>query len=146
VLAFLAGIGTKNRALIRDVTVREWPSGQGTSKGHIAAAFALMADCVHLRRLFFDCHFHSHDSVKGGADRLFRDGHWFFEAFGAAHGRPDAVLDVLCFSEKNWKDCWWNRNARVPHEKNVKVLRERLAGLLKSSQPQKGRKKAKSSR
>jgi hypothetical protein len=96
---FLANIGTKNRALVRDVTIREWSYGRGTFKAHVGAAFTLLADCTNLRRLFIDCDFSWGRTTRQMASALYRDGHFFFEAFGDANGKRSAVVDILRFSQ-----------------------------------------------
>jgi hypothetical protein len=144
----LAGMSTATRARVRDVTIREWSEG-GALGAQVGAAFALLADCVNLRRLFFDCEMWWYRGASRGAEDLYRDGHWFFEAFGAHAGRRrDAVLDVLVFSEKNWKNCW-ARGAQGTSEEKERILRNRLGGLLKNAGPpkkKKGRKTGKASR
>jgi hypothetical protein len=143
---WLGAIGSANRRFVRDVTIREWSGGRGVYKAHIGAAFALLADCMNLKRLFFDFEFLAwHRSVRAGAESLFREGHWFFEAYGAANGgRKDAVLDVLCFGERNYKNAWWGQGGKATsHEENVEGMKERLGQLLNRDGKRKGRKTVK---
>lgn len=144
----LAGISTATRARVRDVTIREW-SDNGVLGAQVGAAFALLADCIHLRRLHLDCEMWWYRGASRGAEDLYRDGHWFFEAFGLHAGRRDAVLDVLVFSEKNWKNCY-ARGALGTSEEKERILRNRLGVLLKNAGPlkkkKKGRKTAKALR
>jgi hypothetical protein len=136
---FLANIKTKNRALVRDVTIREWSYGRGTFKAHVGAAFTLLADCTNLRRLSIDCDFSWGRTARQMASALYRDGHFFFEAFGDANGKKSAVVDILRFSKHTLEHVQYGTSA----EDAEKELREALKKKLIKAGPRRYRRSAK---
>lgn len=63
------------------------------------------------------------------ARQIYRDGHFFFEHFGAANGGKDAAIDVLEVSDSNF-DKWYNRTENKPPEENQKDFEAELRKLL----------------
>ena len=91
--AFLATIGPKNRATIKDLTINGW----GYSRTHKTLnfpAFTLLVGAVNLTRLSLDCVI-----SWGGPDRkakqLYRDGFHWLEAVGVKKGKFDAAVDMI---------------------------------------------------
>ena len=91
--AFLATIGPKNRATIKDLTINGW----GYSRAHKALnfpAFTLLVGAVNLTRLSLDCVI-SWGGVDRKAKQLYRDGFHWLEAVGVAKGKFDAAVDMI---------------------------------------------------
>ena len=99
---FLAAIGPSNRLQVTDLTVNAWGTGRGTHKAMNVAALTILAGCTNLKSIYLDCRIGWVRAPKQLALQLYRDGHYFFEAYGAANGRKDAAVDVLQLSECNY--------------------------------------------
>lgn len=69
--------------------------GRGVHRAHNFAALTSLAECTNIKSLFFDCTLGCHLGPKSLAAQIYRDGHFFLEAYGAAHGRYDAGVDVV---------------------------------------------------
>lgn len=92
---FCAKIGPRNCAALKELVLKEY-GYSGVSKAMNYAAFTMLASAgaVNLTRLYLDCSVHA----VGGkmlARQLMRDGHFWFDAVGAAKGKRDAAVDVL---------------------------------------------------
>jgi len=96
---FIAAIGSK-RPLVTNLTIKEWGHGRGAHKAMNFSALTLLAECTNLQTLTLDCHVLDARTGKYLARQIFRDGFRFFEAFGTAHGRKDAALDILKLSDE----------------------------------------------
>lgn len=79
----------------------------GVHKGHNFAALSALSSCTNLKSLYIDCTIGWLRAPKQLARQIFRDGHYFFERFGAANGKYDAAIDVLQFDD-DWQ---FNRHA-----------------------------------
>ena len=92
--AFLAKIGSKNRANITDLTIKGW----GYTKAHKALnhpALTMLVDAVNLRRLHLDCQITWGVNPKRIAKQLYRDGFYWLEAVGTGKGNFDAAVDMI---------------------------------------------------
>lgn len=138
---FIAQIGPYNRELLSDVTIKGWGSGRGVHKGHNFAALTILSTCTNLKTLFIDCTVGWSRPPKQLARQIFRDGHYFLEAFGVANGRYDAAIDVLTFAEE-WQfnkhatagRRWYNYSDNGEHEADPAKRKEfdnELRKLLK---------------
>ena len=117
---FLAAIGPTNRLQLTDVTVRGWGNGRGTHKAMNVAALMMLAGCTNLRIFNLDCRIGWLRQPKHLAQQLYRDGHYFFEAYGAANGKKDAAVEVLQLDSWNFdRDNWfgWRGSADALPEK-----------------------------
>lgn len=63
--------------------------------GHNFAAFNALSGCTNLKSLFFDCDPIYRNTAEKWAQRLYRDGSYFFEAYGAANGGYHAAMDII---------------------------------------------------
>lgn len=99
---FIAAIGPTNRLRISDLTVRGWGSGRGTHKAMNVASLTMLAGCTNLKSFNLDCNIGWLRAPKHLARQIYRDGHYFLEAYGAAHGRKDAAVEVLQLNEWNY--------------------------------------------
>lgn len=99
---FLAAIGPTNRQIVTEIVVKGWGCGRGSHKAMNVAALTSAAECTNLKIFRLDCHVEYYRHPKGTARQLYRDGHYFFERFGAARGRKDAIVDVLQLSDCNF--------------------------------------------
>ncbi|KXT10795.1 hypothetical protein AC579_2977 [Pseudocercospora musae] len=108
-LQFVATIGPYNRKLINDIVVRGWGVGRSVTRGHNFSSLTALAECTNLDSLYFDCdvgHYYQREHKKL-ARQIYRDGHFFLEAYATANGL-DAALKVVQFSERQFAK---NRNA-----------------------------------
>jgi len=116
---FLAAIGS-HRTRLTDLTVKGWGYGRSMRKASNFGALTLLVGNTTLKRLAFECSIGYRYNPKSLARQLYRNGCYFFEAFGAAHGRKDAILDILEVGDANIDDGWhlqWRRgvvNANAP--------------------------------
>lgn len=101
---FIASIGPASRQRITELRVKGWGVGRGTHKAMNVAALTGLADCTNLKKLYFDCDIGYSRRDRDLARQLYRDGHYFFERFGAVNGRRDAILDVLRLSDPNFEN------------------------------------------
>ena len=79
---FLAAIGPTNRLRLSNVTVRSWGHGRGTHKAMNVAALTLLAGCTNLKVFNLDCRIGWLRTPRDLARQLYRDGHYFLEAYG----------------------------------------------------------------
>ncbi|KAK3696068.1 hypothetical protein LTR37_018149 [Vermiconidia calcicola] len=99
---FLAAIGPANRSQVADLTIRAWGTGRGTHKAMNVAALTLLSTCTNLKSFNLDCEIGWLREPKNLARRLYRDGHYFFEAYGVANGKKDAAVEVLGLNQWNF--------------------------------------------
>lgn len=79
------------------------------TRGHNFSSLTALAECTNLDSLYFDCdvgHCYRREHKKL-AGQIYRDGHFFLEAYATANGL-DAALKVVQFSERQFAK---NRNA-----------------------------------
>lgn len=132
---FLAAIGQLNQLILSNVVVKDWGCGRGTHKAMNVAALTSLATCTNLQKLHLDCKIGHQRTPKQLARQIFRDGHYFLEAFGATNGQKDAAVNVLelndCnFDSRNWG---WGRksNNSLPEpEKFKSEFHEEMRKLL----------------
>lgn len=131
---FLAAIGPFNRKVVTDIVVEGWGQGRGTHKAMNVAGLASLADCTNLKSFRLDCWIPWRRQMRDLARQLYRDGHHFFEQFGAANGRKDAVLDVLQLSDNNYDGTagwyWQSGTPTSSVEENKEAFRVELRRLL----------------
>ncbi|KAK0306412.1 hypothetical protein LTR01_006270 [Friedmanniomyces endolithicus] len=97
---FLAAIGS-NRARVTDLTIKGWGDSRGARKMMNFCSFTLLADCTNLKKLFLDCAIGWRRHPEGLARQLYRDGVYFFQAYGAANGSKGAAVDILELNDEN---------------------------------------------
>lgn len=114
---FLAAIGPTNREAVTEIIVEGWGCGRGAHKAMNVAALTSLADCTNLRKLHMDCNVAAYRRPRELARQLYRDGHFFFERFGAVKGKKDAIVDVLQLSENNFdrSGYYWGGNSPTPN-------------------------------
>lgn len=109
---FLAAIGSSNRLILSHIVVKDWGWGRGAHKAMNPAALTALSTCVNLQKLHLDCEVGIRLTPKRLARQIFRDGHYFLEAYGAANGKNDAAIDVIELSDLNLESCYWDRGGR----------------------------------
>ncbi|RMY61079.1 hypothetical protein D0865_01185 [Hortaea werneckii] len=94
--SFLAGIGS-HRAYVRDVLLQQWDYGygRGTKNPMNYAAFPLLGLCTNLRSLTIEKGIGLRTQPEKIAELVYRNAHFFLEAYGMAKGRKDAAVDVI---------------------------------------------------
>jgi hypothetical protein len=132
---FLAAIGPINRLQLSKVTVKGWGNGRGTHKAMNVAALTMLAGCTNLKVFNLDCKIGGLRQPKHLAQQLYRDGHYFFEAYGSANGKRDAAVEVLQLDSWNFdRDNWfgWRRSADLFPERTEfkKLFQAELRKLL----------------
>ena len=132
---FLAAIGPTNRLQLSDVTVRNWGYGRGTHKAMNVAALTMLAGCTNLKTFHLDCKIGYLRTPRDLARQLYRDGHYFLEAYGSANGKRDAAVEVLQLSDWNFDRSnysgWRRPTHTLPEETEFKEkFRAELRRLL----------------
>lgn len=128
--SFLAGIGPRNQQRLINIAIMAWGQS-GVAKGNNHSSMTLLAGATNLKDLNIMCDVGYYSrKPQWIARRLFRDGHWFFEAYGAANGRRDAAVDIVRVSDENFKP-WYHQNVDVDTEKNNKGFKAELRNLLR---------------
>ncbi|KAF2144434.1 uncharacterized protein K452DRAFT_316431 [Aplosporella prunicola CBS 121167] len=123
---FLANTSTRNRALLKDLTVCSFFQ-TSAQKAMNPPAFALLATgALNLNRLFFDCLVALPKRADKAAIRLYRDAYHWLEAVGAAKGRSDAAVDVVAVSDVNYLI-----TDAGDREKEVQSFKDTLGKLLR---------------
>lgn len=122
--SFLAPIGTRNQQRLENIEVMAW-GRSGVSKGNNHAALTLLAGATNLKslKLMCDVSYWSNNPTRI-ANRVFADGHWFLEAYGAANGRKDAAVDILEMDPSNFIHSW------RPNTEDGEVLIQRFKTAL----------------
>jgi hypothetical protein len=125
--SFLAPMGPRNQQRLISIEIMAWGSS-GQAKGHNYSGLTLLAGATNLKSLTFACDVSYWSNQPGRiAARIFRDAHWFFEAYGAANGRKDAAVDILELDKSNFI-CW--RNPSADEATQVERFKTSLRGLL----------------
>lgn len=130
-LNFLAGIGETNRKLVSDLTLRGFGSGRGSHKANNFASLTLLAACVNLKSLYFECKICWHSYSRAGsaswlAKQIYRDAHHFLEAYGSANGRKDAAVDILRFRD------WEYEGTHKTHKQTGDEFKKKFRSTLRS--------------
>lgn len=92
--SFLAGIGS-HRQYVHDVTIQYWGYGRGTKNAMNFAAFPLLGLCTNLTSLTIESGIGFRAKPEKIAELVYRNTHFFLEAYGAAKGRRDAAVDII---------------------------------------------------
>lgn len=131
---FLAAIGPTNRLQLSGVTVRSWGYGRGTHKAMNVAALTLLGGCTNLKVFDLDCQIGHLRTPRDLARQLYRDGHYFLEAYGAANGKKDAAVEVLRLSDWNFDRNnyygWRRPMTTLPEESEFKLKFQAELGRL----------------
>lgn len=127
--SFLAMIGPFNQKRLLNVGIMAWGQS-GVGKGNNHSGMTLLSGATNLKALNLMCDVgYYSNKPQWIARRLFRDGHWFFEAYGAANGRKDAVVDIIHMSDENFKARYY-RNEKGDATKDEQRFRTELSALL----------------
>ena len=134
--AFIASIGPKNCATLRELQINGW----GFSRAHKAInhpAFTILGQAVNLRRLHIKCQIHWGNPTEV-ARQIYRDGHHWFHTLAIAKGRVDAGVDILDIGDQNLGARYqWTNNVRewvksTDEEEKIKQFQAELRKLLKA--------------
>ena len=130
---FLACIGPTNRPQVSNITIKGWGHGRGVEKAMNLAGFALLADCKDLKRLFLDCFMERQSSPQALARYVYRECHFFFEGYGDAHGKKDAAVDILKFSDSCFSNMVVRRTAYWAEDEDLDpALRQKFDDELRT--------------
>lgn len=136
---FLATIGLRNQKRLLNIELKAFATGRRTMPVNYCA-FALLGNATNLKSVKISRH-HSgwYRSPANHAQGLYRDAHFFMEAFGDANGRKDAAVDIFDIAEDNF-DAYhfsvYSRRNRSSERKdlspagNEEVFRNELRRLL----------------
>jgi len=126
--SFLAPMGPRNQQRLSSIEIMAW-GNSGEAKGHNYSGLTLLAGATNLKSLRITCDVSYWSNQPGRiAARVFRDGHWFFEAYGAANGRKDAAVDILELDKSNFVH--WYRAQPTDMSVSVERFKVSLRGLL----------------
>jgi hypothetical protein len=126
--SFLATIGHGNQQRLTNIEVKSW-GHSGVGKGNNHASLTLLAGATNLKSLSLSCDVSYYSNKPGRiAARVFGDAHRFLEAYGAAHGKKDAAVDILKLDESNFAD--WGQSRVADADVLLVHFRTALRGLL----------------
>lgn len=123
---FLAAIGHRNQQRLHTVKILNWGSRTAASKALNRTGLTMLAGATNLQALVIDCHVHGRNASKMAQD-LYRDGHHFLGAFGAANGSKDAAVDIIELSDVNFPV--YNKGSK---EEQIKVFEKVLRSFAKT--------------
>lgn len=132
---FLVGIGPRNQQRLRRIEVKSFCTGRNT-RAINHCAFMSLAGATNLKTLILNNYEFRHcSSPKGLARSIYSNAHSFLEAYGAAHGRKDAAIDIIELDEDLFDSFYSYRRhvdaAKQPtFEENQAVYRAELCRLL----------------
>jgi len=132
---FLTLIGPRNQKRLHCIDLKSFCTGRNT-KAVNHCAFASLATVTNLKTLRLNriyCGYYA--SAKGLARSLYSDAHFFLEAYGTAHGRWDAAIDIIELNEDTFKSFHSYRqklavDKQPSSEENRAVFRAELGHLL----------------
>jgi hypothetical protein len=128
---FIATISPFNRLQLSTIVLQSWGEGRGVYKAMNFASLTLLAACTNLKELKFDCSIVWDRNPKRTARHVYRNGHFFLEAFTMANGK-DAAVKVLNFgSESFGRSGYSSVNTEDDREKLDEEFRDELKALLK---------------
>ena len=134
---FLAAIRPSNRLQLSELVIKGWGNGRGTHKAMNFCAMTILADCINLKSLNLDCNIGWFRSPQQLAGQIYRDGHYFLEAYGTANGGKDVGVKVLKLSNWNYdRDNWsrWRQSQSLPKlDEFKKQFQAELTRLLMSA-------------
>lgn len=134
---FLATIGHRNQQRLVSIDLKTFAYGRRKMPVN-HCAFALLGGATNLKSIKMP-------SNRGGwyggplhhAQGIYRDMHFFLEAFGDANGRKDAAVDIMQISEDNFEgyygSSWRRRRSKDPEgspSENERTFKTELRRLL----------------
>lgn len=126
--SFLAPMGPRNQQRLTSIEIMAWGKS-GEKQGHNYSGLTLLSGATNLKSLRITCDVSYWSNQPGRiAARIYRDAHWFFEAYGAANGRKDAAVDILEMDESNFR--MWRGSQAVETSELVELFKVSLRGLL----------------
>jgi len=131
---FLGIIGLQNQQRLHHINLNSFCTSRNM-KAINHCAFMTLAGATNLKTLVLNNYqFRYYSCAKGLARGLFMNMHFFLEAYGAAHGRMDAGIDVIQLDEDTFDSFYVPRrsiNAKQPlGEENEATFRAELCRLL----------------
>jgi hypothetical protein len=132
---FLTVIGTRNQQRLRSIDIQGFCTGRRTRAINHCAFMALVG-ATNLKALIINNdEFRHYSSPKHLARGLYSNIHFFLEAYGAAHGRMDAGIDIIELDEYALDYFHSYRRGGVPAkqqtpEENKVIFRAELCRLL----------------
>ncbi len=125
----IATISPFNRSQLSEIVLKAWGGGRGVYKAMNFASLTLLAGCTELHNLTFDCELDWRLNPLRFARTVYRNGHFFLEAYAAKHGK-EAAVSVIKAGE-NAIPSYWQRQDGEKYEKFESDVREELRKLLK---------------
>lgn len=124
---FLAMIGLRNQQRLHTVKIVDWGSRSAASKLSNHTALTMLAGATNLESLVLDCAISGRTMSKMAKD-LYRDGHHFLAAFGAANGGKDAAVDIIEVNDINFPVY----GGQATKEEQIKTFQKHLRALAKT--------------
>ncbi|OAL05279.1 hypothetical protein IQ06DRAFT_289509 [Phaeosphaeriaceae sp. SRC1lsM3a] len=108
---FMLNISPAGAKQLKHLRIKEWCHGRGMA-GYNHSCFAALVQATNIKTLRIDNLSGWARDYKGSASKLYRDAFPWLEAIGAAKGKVDAGVDVLCFKEDLFDHVYWRGNAQ----------------------------------
>ncbi|KAF2468859.1 uncharacterized protein BDR25DRAFT_289805 [Lindgomyces ingoldianus] len=128
--SFMANIGPRAAALLKDITIGSWQYSRGMHKAYNHACFAVLAFATNIQKLKLDCWLGTGSQPKWVARQIYRDGFPWLEAVAAAKGKLDAAVDVIEVRNDNFSGRGWRSRSQVNPEQDVEDFKNELRRLL----------------
>lgn len=128
---FLINLGPSGAKYLKTLHLRGWGYGRAT-KTYNNACFAALVWATNIEEFHFDSVYAFYRNSKSSVEQLYRDAFPWFEAVGAAKGKPDAVIDIMRLDKSLFEYTSWNGTSQqtVSGEEKLEEFREKLRDLL----------------
>jgi hypothetical protein len=128
---FLINLGPSGSKYLKTLRLRGWGYGRG-AKTYNNACFAALVWATNIESFHFDSIYGFYRNSKSSAEQLYRDAFPWFEAVGAAKGKPDAAVDVIKLDKALFEYNTWNGTSQqtVSGDEKLEEFREKLRNLL----------------
>lgn len=131
----LATIGPRNQQRLLGLELFDYGEGR-LSKSRNHAAMTLLAGATNLKSFTFSCsvkYYYGYgrkiNETVSIARQIYRDAHYFLEAYGFANGRRDAAVDVIHLGEENFKRMG-HGDSPSKHDELEGLVKNELRSLL----------------
>lgn len=97
------------------------------------SAFSLLVAATNLKSIFLDCSIGWYSEPEKVAGTVFRNAHYFLEAFGAANGDKGAAVDIIELGGGTLSNNRYHyHRATTPDKDDDEALQTRFQSKLRS--------------
>jgi hypothetical protein len=128
--SFIVNIGARAASQLRRITLSAWGGWGGMHKAYNHASFAVLVSATNLEEVTIDGWLCCRNVPKWIARQIYRDAFPWLEAVGVAKGTPDAAVNIIDVSPKNFIGRGFRRREQSDPIKDLHDMREELRRLL----------------